>query len=110
MGSVANLSAADRQDSIPKTSSLNHLFDLKSSLSSVRKTSSALNLRSSSARSMGSEKKSEPKIVSGDSGYVLEDVPHLTDYIQSLPVSCFMFCSFLAILGFVVESYEFWFI
>lgn len=26
------------------------------------------------------------KIVNGDSGYVLEDVPHLTDYISDLPV------------------------
>ncbi|XP_065866333.1 ATP-dependent 6-phosphofructokinase 6-like [Euphorbia lathyris] len=29
--------------------------------------------------------KFDPKIVAGDSGYVLEDVPHLTDYISDLP-------------------------
>ena len=29
---------------------------------------------------------SEPKIVSGEAGYVLEDVPHFTDYIPDLPV------------------------
>lgn len=87
MGSVSNLPAADRHDSIPKSSSLNHLLDLRSSLSSVRKVSSASNLRSSSGRTMGKEKKLEPKIVYGNSGYVLEDVPHLTDYIQGLPVS-----------------------
>ncbi|OAY27183.1 ATP-dependent 6-phosphofructokinase 3 isoform X1 [Manihot esculenta] len=28
---------------------------------------------------------SKPKIVNGDYGYVLEDVPHLTDYIPGLP-------------------------
>lgn len=28
----------------------------------------------------------EPKVVSGPSGYVLEDVPHLSDYIPDLPV------------------------
>ena len=28
----------------------------------------------------------EPKIVSGEAGYVLEDVPHFTDYIPDLPV------------------------
>lgn len=28
---------------------------------------------------------SEPKVVTGDHGYVLEDVPHLTDYIPDLP-------------------------
>lgn len=28
----------------------------------------------------------EPKVVSGPSGYILEDVPHLSDYIPDLPV------------------------
>ncbi|GKE51621.1 hypothetical protein Tco_1486777, partial [Tanacetum coccineum] len=28
---------------------------------------------------------SEPKVVTGDHGYVLQDVPHLTDYIPNLP-------------------------
>ena len=27
------------------------------------------------------------KVETGDYGYVLEDVPHLTDYIDQLPVS-----------------------
>ena len=26
------------------------------------------------------------KLVGGDAGYVLEDVPHLTDYLPELPV------------------------
>lgn len=34
---------------------------------------------------------SEPKIVTGDSGYVLEDVPHFTDYIPDLPVTLSLF-------------------
>ncbi|OVA08516.1 Phosphofructokinase domain [Macleaya cordata] len=34
---------------------------------------------------MDSTSKSEPKIVKGDYGYILEDVPHLTDYIDDLP-------------------------
>lgn len=80
---------ADDQDLIQRSPSLNHLLDIRSSLSSVsvRKVSSSSNLRSSSRSSaaMGSEKKSEPKIVHGDGGYVLEDVPHLTDYIKNLP-------------------------
>ncbi|XP_059456633.1 ATP-dependent 6-phosphofructokinase 3-like isoform X2 [Corylus avellana] len=29
---------------------------------------------------------SEPKIVTGEAGYVLEDVPHFTDYIPDLPI------------------------
>lgn len=32
---------------------------------------------------MGSSSK---KIVTGDAGYVLEDVPHFSDYIPDLPV------------------------
>lgn len=40
----------------------------------------------------------ERKIITGDAGYVLEDVPHLTDYVLDLPVTssflwtpCFVF-------------------
>lgn len=35
---------------------------------------------------------SPPKIVSGDDGYVLEDVPHFSDYIPNPPV-----CSVLSL-------------
>lgn len=35
---------------------------------------------------MGSAANSKPKIVYGTAGYVLEDVPHLTDFIPNLPV------------------------
>ena len=35
---------------------------------------------------MGIPAASEPKVVTGDHGYVLEDVPHLADYIPNLPV------------------------
>ncbi|KAL8503130.1 hypothetical protein ACS0TY_022029 [Phlomoides rotata] len=34
---------------------------------------------------MGSESNSMPKVVSGDFGYTLEDVPHFSDYIPDLP-------------------------
>ncbi|CAL9773227.1 unnamed protein product [Musa acuminata subsp. burmannicoides] len=34
---------------------------------------------------MGSEGKTTPKIVRGEGGYVLEDVPHLIDYLPDLP-------------------------
>ncbi|XP_055820489.1 ATP-dependent 6-phosphofructokinase 6-like isoform X2 [Solanum dulcamara] len=34
---------------------------------------------------MGTESKYQMKVVNGDFGYVLEDVPHLTDYIPQLP-------------------------
>ncbi|KAF8400915.1 hypothetical protein HHK36_014218 [Tetracentron sinense] len=39
----------------------------------------------SSRGAMGFSSKSQPKIVTGDAGYVLEDVPHLSDYIPDLP-------------------------
>lgn len=32
------------------------------------------------------------KIVTGDAGYVLEDVPHLTDYVPDLPVHMLFPC------------------
>ena len=42
---------------------------------------------------------SKPKIVTGSAGYVLEDVPHLTDYIPHLPVRP-LFSSFIIQLFF----------
>lgn len=39
---------------------------------------------------MTSTVNSQPKVVTGTAGYILEDVPHLTDYIPNLPVRrCF---------------------
>ena len=35
---------------------------------------------------MGTSGNTQPKIVTGENGYVLEDVPHLIDYIPDLPV------------------------
>ncbi|KAL3532562.1 hypothetical protein ACH5RR_006083 [Cinchona calisaya] len=34
---------------------------------------------------MGSTNNSQPKILTGEAGYVLEDVPHLFDYVPDLP-------------------------
>lgn len=34
---------------------------------------------------MGTENNYQMKVVTGDAGYVLEDVPHLTDYVPDLP-------------------------
>jgi hypothetical protein len=39
---------------------------------------------------MGCSENSQLKTVLGDAGYVLEDVPHLTDYIPDLLVSLFL--------------------
>jgi len=65
---------------------------------------------------------SEQKIITGDSGYILQDVPHLTDYIPDLPVCFFFFSSIdwliillkarndkknkLNLFGWVVQTYS----
>lgn len=88
-----------RADSNSNGSYSNHLFDLRSSLSSSVKVpqtpprNGGVNLRS--RKGMEFEGKSFAKIVKGDNGYVLEDVPHLTDYIDDLPVGSACSCSFL---------------
>nr|XP_023921035.1 ATP-dependent 6-phosphofructokinase 3-like [Quercus suber] len=43
------------------------------------------NSNSNSISNSNSNSSSKPKIVTGSAGYVLEDVPHLTDYIPHLP-------------------------
>lgn len=44
-------------------------------------------LRLSSVRDMGSVARADRKVVEGEFGYVLEDVPHFTDYLPDVPVS-----------------------
>ncbi|URD95911.1 hypothetical protein MUK42_32462 [Musa troglodytarum] len=44
---------------------------------------------------MGTDPGSTLKIVEGEFGYVLEDVPHLTDYLPDLPVSSLFFGPFM---------------
>lgn len=41
----------------------------------------------------GEEKMKMMKVEKGEYGYVLEDVPHLTDYIPDLPVRLLLFLS-----------------
>lgn len=38
---------------------------------------------------MGSQNNYQMKVATGEFGYVLEDVPHLTDYIPDLTVSIY---------------------
>ncbi|KAG1335334.1 ATP-dependent 6-phosphofructokinase 3 [Cocos nucifera] len=63
----------------------NHLFDLRSSLSSVKVPIWNGDLKLRSGKRMGLQSKENPKIVYGEAGYVLEDVPHLADYVPNLP-------------------------
>lgn len=74
-------------DSNGSAANSNRLFDLRSSLSSVKlpvRNGAEVKLRL--GKKMGSEARLCPKIEYGDGGYVLEDVPHLTDYLPDLPV------------------------
>ncbi|CAL9061576.1 unnamed protein product [Musa banksii] len=73
-------------DSNGSAANSNRLFDLRSSLSSVKlpvRNGAEVKLRL--GKKMGSEARLCPKIEYGDGGYVLEDVPHLTDYLPDLP-------------------------
>lgn len=48
--------------------------------------------------SMGTDGDSKSKIITGDYGYVLQDVPHLCDYIPHLPVCILSFSLLLNLL------------
>ncbi|RWW51989.1 hypothetical protein BHE74_00041639, partial [Ensete ventricosum] len=69
-------------------------FEFRNSLPRVRTPSLSSAAPNPSPRSpalssppvTGSEARSAVKIVKGEFGYVLEDVPHLTDYLPDLPV------------------------
>ncbi|KAJ0581147.1 putative 6-phosphofructokinase [Helianthus annuus] len=50
-----------------------------------RKSKVKLSHRSKSMGPPPATTSSQPKVVTGDHGYILEDVPHLTDYIPHLP-------------------------
>nr|AIE47275.1 phosphofructokinase [Hevea brasiliensis] len=70
-----------------------YLHTSKSGISTSRNLSSSISFSASSSASASAfstigfsrAAMSNPKIVNGDYGYVLEDVPHLTDYLPDLP-------------------------
>ncbi|PON81088.1 ATP-dependent 6-phosphofructokinase [Trema orientale] len=68
----------DPKNSYPETPNHRRYFPTPFSNSSPRGNSE-------STPDMGLSTITEPKIVTGDAGYVLEDVPHLSDYIPHLP-------------------------
>ncbi|KAK8963716.1 6-phosphofructokinase 3 [Platanthera guangdongensis] len=64
----------------------NHVLDLRSSLSSANLGSmSNGDLKPPHREVMAPEGKYAPKLVYGEAGYCLEDVPHFVDYIPNLP-------------------------
>ncbi|KAJ4750213.1 ATP-dependent 6-phosphofructokinase [Rhynchospora pubera] len=69
---------------VQSTSNSSSLLDLKSRLSAVKIPEP---VKPRAGRRMSAEGKPviTKKIVNGDAGYVLEDVPHLTDYLPDLP-------------------------
>ncbi|KAJ4757249.1 ATP-dependent 6-phosphofructokinase [Rhynchospora pubera] len=78
--------ASSGSSTIPSTNSYTRLPDLKIP---PRSGSSADLTRSARSSRLGSPMedmtKYEKKLLQGDGGYLLEDVPHLTDYIPDLP-------------------------
>lgn len=63
------------------------LLDLRSRLSAVSIPEPVKPRAGRRMASAGGKTVISKKIVTGDAGYVLEDVPHLTDYLPDLPVS-----------------------
>ncbi|XP_020687355.1 ATP-dependent 6-phosphofructokinase 6 isoform X1 [Dendrobium catenatum] len=61
-----------------------HTFGLRSSLSSINAGADG-KFRFPLGTAMAPELRNEPKLVHGEAGYVLEDVPHFVDYIPDLP-------------------------
>ena len=65
----------------------NHPPELRSSFSCPSLKNGEV--KYSPRRGMDLSGKSFVKLEKGEGGYVLEDIPHLTDYIANLPVSFF---------------------
>lgn len=95
--SMSSISRSSFPPSHRSDSNSNHILDLRTpppyAAVSIPAKTADFKLRSSNG--MESAEKLDRKIVTGDEGYVLEDVPHLSDYIPDLPVSFFLFFFFL---------------
>lgn len=88
MDSLSGSSLPQKIESNPNSS----ILDLKNRLSAVKIPEP---VKPRTGRRMSSAKGKpviSKKIVTGDVGYVLEDVPHLTDYLPDLPVSFCILC------------------
>lgn len=81
-------------DSTPnsKSNANGHASELEDSPSTVlrklltEKISGGMSRSESAKRKIKNKEKMKPKIVTGDGGYILEDVPHFSDYIPDLHV------------------------
>jgi 6-phosphofructokinase 1 len=54
-----------------------------------------------------SESTTQMKVVHGDAGYILEDVPHLSDYVPNLPVFFSLFLGISSVtfsIAFIYDS------
>ncbi|KAG0493901.1 hypothetical protein HPP92_004895 [Vanilla planifolia] len=79
-------SPAIRAESKPSSPTSNHNLDLRSSLASVKILPGNKGEPKPRSRGLASaDLICEPKLVYGEAGYVLEDVPHFADFIPSLP-------------------------
>ncbi|CAB4272478.1 unnamed protein product [Prunus armeniaca] len=75
----------DPTNSYPATPDHPRYFSSAVSPSSSSSSSSSSPRENGFGDTMAISNNSEPKIVTGEGGYVLEDVPHLVDYIPDLP-------------------------
>lgn len=76
------------------------IVDLKNRLSAVQIPEPIKPRGGRRMSSAGGKTVITKKIVNGDAGYILEDVPHLADYLPDLPVS---FCIYL--FSFLMEGF-----
>lgn len=88
MDSLSGSSLPQKIQSNPNSS----ILDLKSRLSAVKIPEPVKPIAGRRMSSAEGKTVISKKIVTGDVGYVLEDVPHLTDYLPDLPVSFCILC------------------
>jgi hypothetical protein len=81
-----------------QSNSNNSVLDLKNRLSAVQIPEPVKPRGGRRMSSAGGKFVITKKIVNGEAGYMLEDVPHLIDYLPNLPVSLCILCTILDFL------------
>nr|XP_043619277.1 ATP-dependent 6-phosphofructokinase 6-like [Erigeron canadensis] len=85
MHSISNTSSSSYKLSNNSSSDNNNNNCSRKTKSKVKVTKTPRMGPPAAKVAVSGENQSQPKVVTGDHGYVLEDVPHLTDYIPHLP-------------------------
>ncbi|KAJ3691946.1 hypothetical protein LUZ60_012296 [Juncus effusus] len=82
MGSLGSPTSIANSKQTPKSNLKIHKTDLKNFLPTEK--SNGVSRAQSAAKKVVNKEIMKPKIFKGEGGYVLEDVPHFTDYIPAL--------------------------